>query len=120
MKEFLELLEKDEALKQKVAKLDANVDSQISDYIALAAEYGVKLTEQDFVGPSQDQELSEAELDAVAGGKNCLCVVGGGGTGEESTKTKTCACVISGVGYTNDNGQRCFCLAGGSGSDVEI
>lgn len=116
MKEFLELLEKNPEVKQKVTEMDANIDTKVSDYIALAAEYGVKLTEADFQ-PSGEQELSEDELDAVAGGKNCLCVIGGGGTGEEATKTKTCACVVCGYGYMEDDKRRCFCTAGGSGDD---
>ncbi len=116
MKEFLELLEKNPEVKQKVAEMDANIDTKMSDYIALAAEYGVKLTEADFQ-PSDAQELSEDELDAVAGGKDCLCVGAGGGTGEDATKTKTCACVVAGYGYMDDDKKRCFCLAGGSGSD---
>lgn len=48
MKEFLEIMEKNEELGQKVARMDADGKTQPSDYITLAAEYGITLTEQDF------------------------------------------------------------------------
>lgn len=116
MKEFLELLEEDEGLKQKVANLDAKIDSQVSDYIALAAEYGVDLTEADFQ-PMDAGELSEDELDTVAGGKACVCPLAGGGTGDDETKTKTCACVMGGGGEMQDGSARCWCVLAGSGQD---
>ncbi len=116
MKKFLELLEQNEILKKQVARLDAKKDSQPSDYIALAAEYGVELAEQDF-GPPQENGLSEDELDAVAGGKTCVCVAGGGGTGEDVTSTKTCACVMVGNGSMQSGERRCVCVVGGGGDD---
>lgn len=48
MKEFLEIMEKNEELGQKVARMDADGKIQPSDYITLAAEYGITLTERDF------------------------------------------------------------------------
>lgn len=116
MKEFLELIEKDEKLKQKVAEMDANADAKVSDYIALAAEYGVVITEADFK-QVKAAELSEDELDAVAGGKFCGCVGGGGGTGEDSTHTKTCACILGGGGQMQDGATRCWCALYGEGYD---
>ncbi len=116
MKEFLELMEHNEELKNKVAQMDADSHTQASDYIALAAEYGVKLTEADFQ-PKNAGELSEDELDAVAGGKACVCVAGGGGTGQDTTYTKTCACVMGGGGQMQDGSCRCHCVIVGEGAD---
>ena len=48
MKEFLEIMEKNEELGQKVARMDADGKTQPSDYITLAAEYGITLMERDF------------------------------------------------------------------------
>lgn len=116
MREFLELMERNEELKNKVAQMDADIHTQVSDYIALAAEYGVELTEADFQ-PASAGELSEDELDAVAGGKTCACVMGGGGTGEDVTNTKTCACVMGGGGQMQDGAARCHCVLVGTGAD---
>ena len=60
----------------------------------------------------QEKELSMDELDAVAGGKQCVCVLGGGG--EADSWSKTCWCVGGGGGENNDGSPRCACpLAGG-------
>ncbi len=116
MKEFLELMEQNGELKKQVERLDAQKDSQPSDYIDLAAEYGLKLSETDF-HPAGAGELSEDELDAVAGGKYCGCLAGGGGTGEDETQTKTCACIMGGAGQMQDNANRCWCAIYGQGYD---
>ena len=62
-------------------------------------------------------ELSDEELEAVAGGGDCFCVVGGGGTA--GGVDQTWACVEGGIGlYTKKNGKsadRCFCITGGVG-----
>ncbi len=63
-KEFLELLEKNAELKEKIIALGEN--PAVADVIALAKKYGVTLTEADFA--EEQGELSEDELDAVAGG----------------------------------------------------
>ncbi len=68
MKNFLEAIEKNEELKAKVGELNEKRASA-ADFSALAREYGFDLTEEDFSGIGQDEgELSEDELDAVAGG----------------------------------------------------
>jgi bacteriocin-like protein len=61
--------------------------------------------------------LSEEELQQVVGGKQCLCVLGGGGTGNGSYDS-TCACVLGGAGMTDLGGgdTRCMCPAAGFGS----
>ena len=116
MKEFLELIEQNEVLKKQVERLDAQKGSQPSDYIALAAEYGLKLTEADFQ-PAETGELSEDELDAVAGGKYCFCAFGGGGAGNNDEKT--CACVGGGGGEWSNGSCRCVCIIEGVGDGTE-
>ena len=63
-------------------------------------------------------ELSDEELEAVAGGDDCYCVVGGGGTA--GGVDRTCGCVIEGLGtFTEKNGKigdRCICVTGGMGA----
>lgn len=60
---------------------------------ALTREQGVELTEADFV---QKYELSDDELNAVAGGGKCICSFGGGG--QYSDGSVRCVCVIGGDG----------------------
>ena len=116
MKEFLELIEQNEELKKKVKELDARSDSQPSDYIAFAAEYGITIQETDFQF-KKSGELSDDELDAVAGGDTCGCGVGGGGKGNEDAGAKTCGCFMGGAGLNTDNSARCVCVVGGVGED---
>ncbi len=69
MKKFLELISKDENLKKKMAELEKmESDKAIREIIALAKEHGIELSEADFVKAESDDELSDDELDAVAGG----------------------------------------------------
>ena len=63
----------------------------------------------------QEKELNMDEMDAVAGGGTCACVLGGGGAAGEGQKMCACPGFGSG-GYTRD-GIRCFCVAGGGGTD---
>ena len=96
MKKFLELVSKDENLKKKLEELDDTVYEQASQAgIALAKEFGIELSEADFGRKKSDGELSDDELDAVAGGARlaksdepdsiwnddciCACVTSGGG-----------------------------------------
>lgn len=72
MKSFLEAVSKDETLIAKVVQMDKEA------LIALAKELGFDLTEADF--EAQGGELNNDELNAVTGGGECACVVGGGGT----------------------------------------
>lgn len=109
MKKFLELVSKDKDAVTKLNSLDKD------GVISMAKEYGITLTLDDFQAP--EGEVSEAELDTVAGGISCFCVLGGGGTGSSSTGSKTCACVGAGVGLTKDGEGRCVCAAAGSGSE---
>lgn len=107
LKKFLEMVSQNEEM---VAKVNAAKDQDT--LIALAKELGVVLTAADF---EDNYELSDDELDAVAGGDavNCACAMGGGGSGDSNDKT--CACVAAGAGLTKGGKQRCVCALGGFG-----
>ncbi len=132
MKEFLEFIETNEEAKAKVQALDAKPDAKLEDYIALAKEYGFEISENDFVSvEAKGTELSEDELDTVAGGGFCACAWGGGGTGYgtytlngKTYNELTCACVLGGGGeYIDPKGERecrCVCVIAGTGWDADI
>ena len=76
MKKFLELMStKDKEIKEKAAKMEKD------ELIAFAADHGLTLTGVDFEKPDSEGEISLDEAEAVAGGGECYCVAGGGGTG---------------------------------------
>ena len=110
MKKFLEAVSQREDL---LAKIN---DMGKEELLALAKELNVELTEADLVKPAQ--ELSDDELDTVAGGSDvsCACAMGGGGT--KDTNDKTCACVLAGVGYDKGGSERCLCGFAGWGYDT--
>lgn len=114
MKKFLEEMEKNPELKAKIEELDKNPESTPKDFIEAAAEYGVELKEEDFQPAGAQGELADDELDAVAGGGNCLCAVGGGGT--DDAYHGTCACVVGGYGSGKDKYEGCACVIGGGGN----
>ena len=123
MKKFLEMISKDETLKQKVlACKDLEKDDVVRSVIALAKEMGIELTEADIIVEKEaDGELAEEELTAVAGGFGCGCplVGGGGGTDDRDGHTDGCACVgygQGGDGRANDT--NCVCYVGGCGTDA--
>ena len=96
MKKYLELISGDEeAMKNLNEQEPSSIQEAKERIIADAAEKGITLTEEDF---AETGELSEDELEAVAGGKECVCVIGGGGTATSSVYEDTCACVIGGAG----------------------
>ena len=118
MKKFLEEASKDKEYLEKVNKAETP-----EAVIALAAEKGFTLTAEDLKPDQPSGKLNDDELDAVAGGKACACVMGGGG--EEGTNDRVCFCVGagSGNGYewdANTNSLqfvvRCFCALAGGGT----
>ena len=120
LKKFLEEASRDADLAEQI-----NTTQTIDAVISLAREKGYELTENDLKKPvdSVRQLLDENELDAVAGGKECACVVGGGGEASNYYKSRdlTCACVLTGVGYGADKTDadntpvRCVCVGAGAG-----
>lgn len=87
------------------------------ELLALAKELGIELTEADLAKPAAE-ELSDDELDAIAGGGDvsCACAMGGGGT--KDNNDKTCACVLAGAGYSQSGRERCVCGFAGYGYDT--
>ena len=95
--------------------------------IALAAERGITLTDADFEQAQPDGELSDDELDAVAGGNSCACIIGGGGVSAECEKgsDETCACVLVGIGkgidaISKEERRRCICEFAGVGDTYTL
>ncbi|MBR1751583.1 MAG: Nif11-like leader peptide family RiPP precursor [Ruminococcus sp.] len=90
--------------------------------IAIAAERGITLTDADFEQELPEGELSDDELDAVAGGDSCVCFIGGGGSSDETVlgTDEKCTCVFAGVGKGVDaksprERRRCICDFAGIG-----
>ena len=70
----------------------------------------------------QEKDLETDELDKVAGGDLCYCVMGGGGKADRGDKV--CACALGGGGeYDADAAARygkkcrCACAFAGGGND---
>lgn len=128
LKKLLETVSANEELNKKASAASKE------ELLAMAKELGIELTEDDL--KPESEELSDDELDAVAGGKSCMCVLGGGGkkTGDGSVYD-VCACVAAGTGLKNSGGTliynpamdewssetnkvaRCVCVAAGAGKD---
>lgn len=110
LKKFLEEVSKNTELTEKVGK-----ETDVNALIAMAKEMGIMLTAADFEKP---KEMSDDELDAVAGGGDvsCACAMGGGGT--KDSNDKTCACVLAGAGYSQSGRERCVCGFAGYGYDT--
>ena len=107
---FFEAVSKDEALSEKISS-----EKDVNVLIALAKDMGIELTADDFKKPA---ELSDDDLDSVAGGGDvsCACAMGGGGT--KDSNDKTCACVLAGAGYSTSGRERCVCGFAGYGYDT--
>ena len=110
LKNFLEAVSRDETLTEKIGK-----EADRKTIIAVARELGFDLCEADF--EPVPVELSEDELETVAGGDavSCSCALGGGG--KKDKNDKTCACVAAGWGYSKNGERRCFCAVAGYGYD---
>ena len=116
MRKFLEEASKDREYLEKVNKAETP-----EAVIALAAEKGFILTAEDLKPDQPTGELNDDELDAVAGGAACACVVGGGGekyVGWPSGDAE-CACVGAGAGNYSTGDTRCFCVLVGGGKGHE-
>ena len=113
LKKFLEAASQDKAFIEKLTKAETP-----ETVIDLAAEKGFTLTKEDLKPSPASGEMFDAELDAVAGGKACACVLGGGG--EASGNDDLCWCVFQGDGSSADRRDeydyRCYCVAAGGGT----
>jgi len=111
MKLFLEKVSASDELSKKVSE-----EKDVNVLIAMAKDMGITITAEDFKKPVE--ELSEDELDVVAGGGDvsCACAMGGGGT--KDSNDKTCACVLAGAGYSKQGRERCVCGFAGYGYDT--
>jgi len=108
------LFEKVSASEELAKKMNATKNEQ--ELIAFAKELGIELTAEDIKQPVA--EISDDELEAVAGGGDvsCACAMGGGGT--KDGNDKTCACVLAGAGYSKSGRERCVCGFAGYGYDT--
>lgn len=126
MKEFLEFISSQNIeVRDKVRQMDR------AGVIAFAKENGFTLSDADFEPKAQEMEgeVSLKEADAIAGGGECYCVVGGGGSEETKhnrqgyeTGDGECVCVAYGEGdkiYVDyHDGNRCVCVVGGYGESI--
>ena len=108
MKKFLEQVSSDGELTARLKGMDKDA------IIAAAQQRGIALTEADFVADT-GTELSEDELDEVAGGGKCACVLGG--SGKAGDNCQKCSCAIGGWGFFDDGVDRCICGGAGGGVD---
>ena len=121
-KKWLELVSGDPELQQKTKELQTEtIDQQKAKITELAQAHGITLTEEDFAIP-QGGELSDDELDAVAGGDGCGCPAIGGGKGydEKLEYDYKCGCIAVGGGggkTKEEKNLNCICniIGGGAG-----
>lgn len=112
LRKFLEAASADEAFAEKLSKAKT-----AEAVIALAAEKGFTLTEEEIRPKERSGEISDDEMDAVAGGAQCGCFLGG--FGKEGGSDYMCVCPVGGGGgsATLDE-SRCICALGGIGIDT--
>ena len=121
LKKFLALVAGNKELEAKLMACNGLGDETKVKQAAikLAKENGIELTEADFEKKEATGELSDDELDAVAGGgSNCGCFAGGGGGGIDASDGKVfgCACVAYGQGGDGRaNDANCVCALYGYG-----
>lgn len=129
VKAFLKAAAADAEWMEQQKKIEDKSEA-VAAAVAKAAELGIPLTEADFEAP--EGELSEDELEAVAGAGNCYCLAGGGGTDQDAPscemsghQDQVCWCVVWGEGWESDftgydntpsgEHQRCECPMVGNG-----
>ena len=132
---FYDKLAQDAALAEKLNALDkkfADTNEGSADDIAfrekavaaivipLAEEVGLPFTLEELKEYEQEQlkemNLSEDELDQVAGGR---AKIAGGGNGEKSKPVAYCAFLGVGIGKTTRKGNTAYCfLLGGSNGPI--
>ena len=125
------LIESDEEFEKKF--LECKDTGEVKK---LTLEYNLELSDEDLDFSIDKEELDVEELEAVAGGKACVCVLGGGGEADRKGQG-TCACVgagwgkvdyscklsaiqSTGQGYQEGGYMRCCCCGGGGGKDHDF
>ena len=110
------VLQEHPELGDKLKAIATDSQTQMQEkMIEILKEYGVSFTADDFKAP--EGELSDDELNAVAGGGGCGCAAIGGGGGDDLT----CVCIAGGTGYVRGCGGfslegGCFCALAGAGA----
>ncbi|MBR3158754.1 MAG: Nif11-like leader peptide family RiPP precursor [Atopobiaceae bacterium] len=119
---ILELASRNEVLARRMEEAKS-----LEELVQLLNENGFDVTAEELeaaASPNAGVELSEDELDAVAGGDHCFCVAGSGGEDGEhedvyhrgtKAKEKTCVCVGVGLASSDTDPFRCFCIIIGTG-----
>lgn len=88
MRKFITEVSKDEERRQKAGKMSQE------ELTAFAGELGIQLTEADFE-KADGSELTDNELEAVAGGFAFCLILGGGSEGGKDPLD----CIITGWGH---------------------
>lgn len=126
LNKFFEEMSKNDALATKLMEINKKITDKEENAKALAElaeEVNIYITADDILNADNNfnsDELSEEELEQISGGymmmskgpfyteyrTDCLCIAGGGGTGDELQKT--CACVLGGAGKLTQEGRDKF------------
>ena len=126
---FNERVSADKALQDKLHALNERhegeelSDEQMmriyeEDVLPLARECGLDFSMEALKEYTRDLrqsspvELTDDELEAVAGGATCVCVIGGGGG---HSWGGPCVCVVAGSGPGTRGVSGCVCVVGGGG-----
>lgn len=113
LKQFLEEVSKNEELKAKVMALqELEKNEAVQAVITLAKEAGYALTEEDFVAKKAEGELSDEEVEAVAGGERQFDDYTREQEESESKTEESFVCSL--FGSSDDF---CDCVFGGDGDD---
>jgi predicted ribosomally synthesized peptide with nif11-like leader len=121
LKNFLELIASNKELEKKaLATNELGEEKGKAAMLALAKENGIELTLADLEKKEESGELSDDELDAVAGGGFCTCVVAGGGGGTDANDGQIYGCACTSYGQGGDGRKKdsnCACIVIGEGQD---
>jgi predicted ribosomally synthesized peptide with nif11-like leader len=69
VKEFYKRMEEDEAFRTEIANDDTLKDTIVDRVVAVAGKHGYEFTETEYAAAMENSELSDSELEKVAGGK---------------------------------------------------
>ena len=120
LKVFFEQLSQNQALKDELealgkeypdnGQLERNKAAIVQKTLEIAAKHGLTLTKEDFEAMEAEAakagDLTDEQLEAVAGGGDCSCFLAG--------FSKGCNCAI--VGKSKRDSLSCGCFIAGGGS----